>query len=74
MWLLILFVYVAPVDAVDWSGDWKLGITRVMPDSFNTQLDCHNDGKYLQARLNEGMKAPVRYQCIKVDKIVPSGL
>ena len=72
MWLLILVVYVAPPDAVNWRGDWQLGPALVRDERFTTKDSCLNTGRQVKAKLNEGMLAPVRYHCIKVDADLPA--
>ena len=73
MWLLILAIYIAPVDAVDWKGSWKLGPTRLMEEPFDTEAECLTAAIQIKAKLNEGMLAPVRFRCVEVDAGLPAG-
>ena len=70
-WLLIVLVYVAPADAVDWKGSWELGLTHLMEQRFVSEDDCFNEGAAVEARLREGMLAPVRYHCLEVEAQLP---
>ena len=73
MWFLILSVYVAPPDAVNWKGSWELGMTKMMERRFESELNCINAGKGTKARLNEGMLAPVRFKCVQIASGLPAG-
>lgn len=66
MWLLILLVYVAPTDAVNWNGPWKLGKAEVIGNDFKDEDACLRGGRMIQTILAEDMRAPVRYKCIQV--------
>ena len=73
MWLLILMVYVAPSNAVNWKGAWKLGPALVREERFKSEANCLAAGHEIKSNLNKGMLAPVRYQCIRVDAGLPEG-
>ena len=68
MWLLILVVYFAPPDSVDWNGPFELGLARISEEHFTTEELCLNRGKEIKAELGNGMLAPVRYQCLMFPK------
>ena len=36
-WLLILTIYFAPPDAVDWDGPWKIGVSNVSDETFDDE-------------------------------------
>ena len=74
MWLLLIAIYVAPPDAVNWQGSWELGITRLMEQHYETEKACLSGGEELKARLNEGMLAPVRFHCIQLPGELPAGI
>ena len=74
MWLLLLAIYVAPPDAVDWQGSWELGMTRLIEQHYASEKDCLNAGAKVNSRLNEGMLAPVRYHCIEIPGELPAGV
>ena len=71
MWLLLIVVYVAPPDAVNWKGNWQLGPALVRDERFANEASCLNAGSQIKTKLKEGMLAPVRYHCIKVDAGLP---
>ena len=73
MWLLILVVYGAPPDAVNWKGPWELGPAVLRDERFANEASCLGAGSRIKASLNEGMLAPVRYHCIRVDAGLPPG-
>ena len=74
MWLLILMVYTAPSDAVNWKGSWELGPVVLRDERFSTEANCLAAGYAIKSRLNQEMLAPVRYQCIGVDAGLPAGV
>ena len=74
MWLLVIAIYVAPADAVNWNGSWELGMTRLMEQRYETEAACLSGGEELKARLNEGMLAPVRHHCMEVAGVLPAGI
>ena len=71
MWLLLVVVYFAPPDAIDWKGSWELGLSRVMEERYETEAGCLAGGQALQDHLGEGMLAPVRIHCVRVEKSLP---
>lgn len=73
MWLLILMVYTAPSDAVNWKGSWEFGPAVLREERFRSEANCLDAGYQIKSKLNEGMLAPVRYQCIKADAWLPAG-
>jgi hypothetical protein len=72
-WLLVLAVYAAPPDAVDWDGPWDLGMTKLLDRQFNTEAECRNFAVQLIGRMHEGMLAPMRYRCVGVESALPKG-
>jgi len=72
-WLLVLAVYAAPPDAVDWDGPWQLGMTKLLDQQFDTEAECRNFAVQLIGRMHEGMLAPMRYRCVSVDAGLPKG-
>lgn len=72
-WLLIISIYAAPPDAVDWDGPWELGMTRMMEDQFASEAECRNFAIQLIGKLHEGMLAPMRYRCVAVEAGLPKG-
>ena len=72
MWLLILIVYTAPSDAVNWNGSWKLGPAVLREERFSSEADCLAAAYEIKTKLNQGMLAPVRYQCLGVDAGLPA--
>lgn len=73
MWLLILMVYTAPSDAVNWKGAWELGPAVLRDERFSSEANCLAAGMKIKSQINQGMLAPVRYQCIGVDAGLPAG-
>ena len=72
-WLLILAVYAAPPDAVDWDGPWSLGITKLMDQQFNSEAECRNFAIQLIGKMHDGMLAPMRFRCVNVESGLPKG-
>lgn len=73
MWLLVLMIYTAPSGAVNWKGAWELGPAVLRDERFSSEADCLAAGYEIKSSLNQGMLAPVRYQCISVDAGLPAG-
>ena len=74
MWLLILVVYAAPPDAVNWKGPWELGIAVLREERFVDEANCLNAGFQIKAKINQDMLAPVRFHCVRVDAGLPAGV
>ena len=73
MWLLIVALYAAPPDAVNWKGSWELGMTKLVEHHFESEAGCLKRGIDIKAKLNEGMLAPVRFHCFKIESGLPTG-
>ena len=43
VWLLIFSIYVAPDNAQDWDGPWKLDQSRVLGSPFASEAECRNN-------------------------------
>lgn len=72
-WLLILTVYFAPADAVDWDGPWTIGISNVSEETFDSEAECRTEAVQAIGRVHQGMLAPVRYRCVAVEATLPAG-
>ena len=73
MWLLVLVIYGAPPDAVDWDGPWKFGTAQVPERQFASEAECRNTAIELIGRLHQGMLAPIRFQCVEMPAELPKG-
>ena len=73
MWLLIIALYAAPPDAINWKGSWEFGMAKLVEHQFENEADCLKQGLEIKATLNEGMLAPVRFHCIEIASGLPSG-
>ena len=73
MWLLIVVIYAAPPDAVNWQGSWELGMTKLVERRFSSAATCRSAGREIKGRLNQGMLAPFRFHCMKVASELPAG-
>ena len=73
MWLLIMVIYVAPPDAVNWQGSWELGMTKLVERRFSSEATCRSAGREIKDRLNQGMLAPVRFHCLNISSELPAG-
>lgn len=72
-WLLILTIYFAPPDAVDWDGPWKIGVSNVSDETFDDEASCRTEAVQVIGRVHQGMLAPVRYRCVPVEATLPAG-
>lgn len=73
VWLLILIVYKAPPDAVDWNGPWTFGMTHVVDERFSSEAECRNAAIQTIGRVHQGMLAPIRFRCVPVEAALPEG-
>lgn len=73
VWLLVLVIYAAPEDAVDWDGPWKLGMTKIVETQYHSEAECRNTAIELIGNLHHGMLAPIRYRCVEVPGNLPKG-
>ena len=73
MWLLIIALYAAPPDAVNWQGSWELGMTKLVDHHFESEAECLVHGLDIKSKLNEGMLSPVRFHCISISSGLPAG-
>ena len=73
MWLLIVALYAAPPEAINWKGSWELGMAKLVDHHFNSEAECLKQGIEIKAKLNEDMLAPVRFHCFQVDSGLPAG-
>jgi hypothetical protein len=72
-WFLILVVYVAPNNAINWNGPWKLGWSDMVEKPFSSEAECRAAAKLTIAKIHKGMLAPIRYRCVSVDTSLPKG-
>lgn len=73
VWILLLSIYAAPPNAVDWDGPWVYGLSQASKNSFSTEAECRNFGIQLAAKMHQGMLAPIRFQCVSFDANLPKG-
>jgi hypothetical protein len=71
VWLLILVVYQAPADAVDWNGPWKFGMSQASKPTFQSEAECRNAAIEAIGRIHQGMLAPIRFRCVSVESGLP---
>jgi len=70
-WLLILVVYAAPDDAVNWDGPWSFGMTHLVETPFDSEAACRNAAVQAIGRIHQNMLAPIRYRCVSVEDALP---
>jgi hypothetical protein len=73
VWILVLVVYAAPANAVDWDGPWKFGMTHVVDTRYASEAECRNSAVEMIGRLHQGMLAPIRFRCVEVPAGLPKG-
>lgn len=73
VWLLVLIVYAAPDDAVNWDGPWTFGMSQTVETRYATEAACRSAAAEMIGRLHEGMRAPIRYRCVEVPAGLPKG-
>ena len=72
-WLLVLIVYAAPPNAVDWDGPWTFGMTHVVEEPYSSEAECRTSAVEMIRRLHEDMRAPIRFRCVSVESGLPAG-
>lgn len=72
-WLLVITIYFAPPNAVDWDGPWAYGESHLMEEQYSSEAECRNTAIQFIARLHEGMLAPIRFRCVPVEAGLPQG-
>jgi hypothetical protein len=73
-WIIVLLVYAAPPNAVDWPGPWTKGMMIAGKDFFRTEGKCRNAAVAWIGRVHaEGMLAPARFQCVPFPNSLPVG-
>jgi hypothetical protein len=73
IWVLLLVIYEAPANSVDWDGPWNFGMTKVIEKPFDTEAECRTFAVQLIGRMHQGMRAPMRYSCVPMDAELPKG-
>ncbi|QDZ06401.1 hypothetical protein FPZ24_02025 [Sphingomonas panacisoli] len=73
MWILILAIYQAPPDAVDYDGPWQFWMTKVAEQHYASEAACRNDAVQIIGRIHQGMLAPVRFRCVELEASLPKG-
>ena len=73
VWLMVLSVYVAPYNSVDWNGPWKLGVSRLSDRTFQSEPECRNFAIQFIGNMHQAMLAPMRFQCFSVIATLPKG-
>lgn len=71
VWLLVLVVYAAPNNAVNWNGPWEFGMSVQSEGSFATESACRNEAIKRIGRIHQDLLAPIRYHCISVPATLP---
>ena len=72
-WLLLLSIYKAPPNAVNWNGPWEFGIFQVVNQRYQSEADCMSAATTMIANMHKGMLAPMRYKCVSFDSSLPKG-
>lgn len=73
MWILVLAMYGAPPDAVDWDGPWTYMETKVLERQFTSEAECRNTAIKLIGDIHQGLLAPIRYRCVELPAVLPKG-
>ncbi len=73
MWIMVLAIYGAPPDAVDWDGPWKLFMTKAAETPYASEAACRNDAVEVIGRIHQGMLAPIRFRCVEIEGELPKG-
>jgi hypothetical protein len=69
---MVIAIYAAPSNAVDWDGRWNFGMARA-GNTFKSEAECRNSAIQLIAKMHQGMLAPMRFACVPFDAALPKG-
>jgi hypothetical protein len=72
VWILVMGVYAAPPNSIDWDGPWEFGMSR-SEQVFKSEAECRNSAIELIAKLHQEMLAPMRFQCVPFAATLPKG-
>ncbi len=73
VWIILLSIYAAPPNATNWDGPWTLGMSRAVEQTFRSEGECRNSAIQLIGKMHQGMLAPMRFKCVRVDATLPEG-
>jgi hypothetical protein len=73
VWVLLVVLYKAPENAVDWNGPWKFGLAQTLEKTFNSETECSNEAAGIIAKLHKQMAVPMRYKCVAFEEGLPEG-
>jgi hypothetical protein len=75
VWVIVLLIYNAPANAVDWPGPWATdhGLPVVGKTLFASEAECRNSAISWIGRIHQGMLAPIRFQCVPFPTSLPKG-
>lgn len=73
VWILIIGVYAAPPNSVDWDGPWEFGMSRDAGKIFKSEAECRNSAIVLMGKLHQEMLAPMRFACVPFTATLPKG-
>ena len=73
VWLLVIGIYAAPGNAVNWDGPWRLGMSQALDQRFSSEAECRNSAIQFMGKMHEGMLAPIRFRCVSIDAALPKG-
>ncbi len=72
-WLLVLIVYAAPPDAMNWDGPWTFGMTHLVEEPYSSEAACRSAAAGMIQRLHQDMRAPNRFRCVPVEAGLSAG-
>ena len=73
VWLLVIVIYSAPGNAVDWDGPWKFDGSRPFQRTFTSEAECRNTAIQFIGDMHQGMLAPMRFRCVSFEAALPKG-
>ena len=66
--------YLAPANAVNWDGPWRVGQLASKEKVFyRTEAECRNEAIQAIGRLHQSMLVPMRFQCVSFPETLPKG-
>jgi hypothetical protein len=73
VWTAVVVSYVAPADAVNWTGPWTVyDGPQEVSHFFATEAECEEQTKKFIATVHAaGIGAPFGYRCISFPKVLP---
>jgi hypothetical protein len=73
VWVLLLGIYAAPANAINWDGPWESGMFVADEKPLKSEEECQKKAKFMISKMHNEMLAPIRFKCVAFDQSLPKG-